>query len=92
MKLNRTLPSILPDNDILFISHLEGIINTIDEFCYGEVIKSKDEYIFRLTPSIPKFINDIIHQINLINNFFHITVEFSKSIKSTNTITFKIKP
>lgn len=92
MKFIRKIPKLLPDNDLLFINHLEGIVNSIDEFCYGEVEKSKDEFIFRLNPSIPGYINDIISQVNNVNNYFHIHVEFSKSIKSTNIITFKIKP
>lgn len=91
MEFVRKIPKLLPDNDNLFISHLEGIVNSVDEFCYGEVEKTGNEYIFRLIPSVPKFINLMIKQINTVNTFFHIQVEFGKSIKSSNTITFKIK-
>lgn len=90
MHLEKKLPQVLSDNDRLFLQHLEGIINTIDEYCYGRVEKTGDYYLFRLNPSIPKYINEMIKQLNSVNNFFGLRAEFSKSIKSSNNLTFKI--
>lgn len=89
MKLELKVP-VLSDNDQLFLSHIESIINTIDEFCYGKVEKTGDYFLFRLNPSLPIYINDIIKQLNSVNNFFGLRAEFSKSIKSSNNLTFKI--
>lgn len=90
MKLEKKLPKILADNDYLYILHLESIINTVDEFCYGRVEKTGEYYLFRLNPSVPKYVNEMIRQLNSVNNFFGIRAEFSKSIKSSNNLTFKI--
>lgn len=90
MKLKRKLPTIVLDNDDLFISHLEGVVNSIDEFCWGEVEKAGDYYLFRLNPSIPKYVDEMIRQLNQVNTFFGLRAEFSKSIKSSNNLTFKI--
>lgn len=90
MTLEKKLPEILADNDLMFILHLESIINSIDEFCYGKVEKTGNYYLFRLNPSLPMYINDMIKQLNIVNNFFGLRAEFSKSIKSSNNLTFKI--
>lgn len=86
----KNFPEINKDNDEVFIQHLCGVIESIDEFSSLEISKTPYSYHFRIAPSIPKYINNIIHEINTFNNLYGIKLDFSKSIKTSSIITFNI--
>lgn len=86
----KNFPEINKDNDEVFIQHLCGIIESVDELSSLEISKTPSSYHFRIAPSIPKYINHIIHEITKFNNLYGIKLDFSKSIKTTAVITFNI--
>ena len=43
------------ENDKIYFAHLEGLIDSIDEYSSMQITKSGDAYIFRIAPSMPKY-------------------------------------
>jgi hypothetical protein len=80
----------MQDNDTLYLAHLEGIINSVDELSSLEITKSTNSYKFRLAPSLPKYIPMLLEEILKFHNMFRIKLDLSKSIKSSGTIVFEI--
>lgn len=83
-------PKIMRDNDELYFAHLEGVVESVDELCSMQIIKDGDKYIFRISPSIPKYTNLIIDELFKFHNRYNIRLDMSKSIKTTAVISFKI--
>jgi len=83
-------PKVMLDNDEVYLAHLEGIINSVDELSSMEIIKKDDVYKFRLAPSLPKYIPNLLEEILKFHNRFHIKLILSKSIKTSGTIVFEI--
>jgi len=84
-------PKVMNDNDEMYFAHLEGIICSVDEHSSMLVTKQKDSYLFRIAPSLPKYNDMLIEQLINFHNMFGIRLIFSKSIKSSGTIVFKIE-
>jgi hypothetical protein len=80
----------MQDNDTLYLAHLEGIINSVDELSSLEITKNTNSYRFRLAPSLPKYIPMLLEEILKFHNMFRIKLDLSKSIKSSGTIVFEI--
>jgi hypothetical protein len=74
----------------LYLAHLEGIINSVDELSSLEITKNSNSYRFRLAPSLPKYIPMLLEEILKFHNMFRIKLDLSKSIKSSGTIVFEI--
>jgi len=81
---------VMQDNDLTYLSHLEGIISSIDELSTLEIVKSPDSYHFRLAPSLPKYNDLLLKELLKFHNIFQIKLNMSKSIKSSATIVFNI--
>jgi len=91
MQVNkRFFPKVMQDNDMLYLAHLEGIINSVDELSSLEITKNTNSYRFRLAPSLPKYIPMLLEEILKFHNMFRIKLDLSKSIKSSGTIVFEI--
>jgi len=91
MQVNkRFFPKMMQDNDTLYLAHLEGIINSVDELSSLEITKNTNSYRFRLAPSLPKYIPMLLEEILKFHNMFRIKLDLSKSIKSSGTIVFEI--
>jgi DNA-binding phage protein len=91
MQVNkRFFPKVMQDNDTLYLAHLEGIINSVDELSSLEITKNAHSYRFRLAPSLPKYIPMLLEEILKFHNMFRIKLDLSKSIKSSGTIVFEI--
>ena len=86
----RFFPKVMQDNDTLYLAHLEGIINSVDELSSLEITKNSNSYRFRLAPSLPKYIPMLLEEILKFHNMFRIKLDLSKSIKSSGTIVFEI--
>ncbi len=91
MQINRRFfPEVLPDNEITYFAHLEGVISAVDELSTLEITKNPYSYHFRLAPSLPKYNEMLLQEILKFHNMFQIKLNLSKSIKSSATIVFEI--
>ena len=84
-------PAILSENEMTYFSHLEGVIDSVDELSSMQIVKTSETYNFRIATSHPKYNNVLIEEILKLHNVFKITLDLSKSIKTSGTIVFKIK-
>ena len=92
MKLNkRFFPSVMQDNELAYFSHLQGVIDSVDELSILEVTRQPDSYHFRLAPSLPKYNELLLEEILKLHNLLQIKLNLSKSIKSSATIVFEIE-
>jgi len=86
----RFFSEVMPDNELAYFAHLEGVINSVDELSTLEITKNPYSYRFRLAPSLPKYNEMLLEEILKLHNIFKIKLNLSKSIKSSATITFEI--
>jgi len=82
--------TVLPENEKSYFSVLEGLINSVDEFSTLEIRRNLDNYSFRIATSSPIYRSSLIEELNKLHNLFRIKVDFSKSMKTTSTISYKI--
>lgn len=82
--------SILPENEITYFAHLEGIVDSVDELANVEVYKNPQSYMFRITTSIPAYSQPLLKALLEFHNLLNIQLELSKSIKKNSTISFLI--
>lgn len=78
----------LPDNESRYFKLLEGVVESVDKFCYFVITRNPEYYSFRISTS-QRIIDPLIKQINIFNTFNGLRVHYSKSIKSGNLF-FKI--
>lgn len=83
-------PKVMPDNEIAYLAHLEGIIDSVDELSTLEITRNPNSYHFRLAPSLPKYNNMLLEELLKFHNMLQIQLNLSKSIKSSATIVFDI--
>jgi len=79
------------DNDETYFAHLEAIICSVDEHSSMMISKQTDSYSFRIATSLPKYNNMLIEQLINFHNVFDMRLSFSKSMKTSGTIAFKIE-
>ena len=78
------------DNDEIFLSKLTGVIESVDELCSMEIIKTEKGYHFRIAPSMAIYIEPILYEVLAFINMFGIHLDMSKSMKISSTVTFDI--
>lgn len=83
-------PKILTENELNYFAHLEGVINSVDEFCNLQITKNTNSYDFRIATSLPKYNTILLEEILKLHSLFGIKLDISKSIKTSGTIVFKI--
>ncbi len=83
-------PEVMPDNELTYFAHLEGVINSVDELSSLEITRNPNAYHFRLAPSLPKYNDMLLQEILKLHNIFQIKLSLSKSIKTSGTINFEI--
>lgn len=83
-------PKVMLDNDMIYLQHLFGVIESVDELSVLEITKNNDNYKFRLVSSLPKYNPMLLEEILKLHNLFKIKLDLSKSIKSSGTIVFSI--
>ena len=86
----RFFPEVMPDNELAYFAHLEGVINSVDELSTLEITRNPHSYHFRLAPSLPKYNEILLEEILKLHNIFKIKLNLSKSIKTSATIVFEI--
>jgi len=83
-------PSLIPDNEEMYISMLSGVLESVDELSILQITRLRDSYLFRLSPSIPSYNNALIEELLKFHNLFKIHLDMSKSIKTSGVLTFQI--
>ena len=83
-------PEVQLENEKAYFSHLQCVIDSVDEYSSLQMTKMKSSYIFRLAPSLPKYNDMLLEEILKLHKMFNIHLDISKSIKATGTIVFKI--
>ncbi len=83
-------PSIQAENDKIYFAHLEGVINSVDELCSMLITRTAQSYAFRIAPSHPKYMSNLLEEVLKFHNVFRIRLDLSKSIKTSGTLVFKI--
>lgn len=86
----RDFPTLLLDNDEVFLDHLCGVIESVDELASVEITKSSNKFHFRIAPSIAKYMEPILYEVLKFSNMFSIHLDLSKSMKVSSTVTFEI--
>jgi hypothetical protein len=81
---------ILSDNDEVFLQHLVGVCESVDEYANLEITKTPQTIHFRVAPSIPLYTEMLLQEILKLHNLFQIHLDLSKSIKTSGTINFSI--
>lgn len=81
----------MQDNELAYFSHLEGLIDSVDELSSMEVIKGPCSYHFRIATSVPKYNDLLLEELLKFHNMFQIKINMSKSIKTSATIVFEIE-
>jgi hypothetical protein len=87
----KNLPRIMLDNDIMYIEHLKGIINSVDEYSSMEITRTSHSYHFRVAPSVPMYSQPLLQEILKLNNVYGIQLDLSKSMRISGTIDFQIE-
>jgi hypothetical protein len=89
--VTKFFPKVMVDNELAYLSHLEGIISSVDEMAIMEIVKNPHSYHFRLVPSVPKYSEMLLEEILKFHTMLNIRLDLSKSIKSSGgTIVFDI--
>jgi hypothetical protein len=90
MEVHTKYIGILSENEKIYFAQLKGVIESADELSSLQITKTPSHYNFRIAPSIPKYTNNIINALTQFHNTLGIRLNFSKSIKTTGAINFKI--
>lgn len=91
MQINKKFfPKVMPDNELAYLAHLEGLIESVDELSTLEITRNPNSLNFRLAPSLPKYNNMLLEELLKFHNMLQIQLNLSKSIKSSATIVFDI--
>lgn len=88
--VRKYFPEVLSDNEENYFALIQGILESVDELSSLQISKLVSGYQFRLIPSAPRYTDFLIKEINTFHNTIGIRLDFSKSIKTSATIVFKI--
>jgi hypothetical protein len=80
----------MPDNELAYLAHLKGLIESVDELSTLEITKNPSSLHFRLAPSLPMYNDMLLEELLKFHNMLQIQLNLSKSIKSSATIVFNI--
>jgi hypothetical protein len=91
MEINtRFFPEVLQDNDLEYFSRLKGVIEAVDELSILQITRNPHSYNFRLVPSLPKYNQMLLEELLKFHNLLQISLNLSKSIKTSGTLVFEI--
>jgi len=83
-------PDVLSDNEEVFLSHLQGVLESVDELSCLQITKLPNSYHFRIAPSIPLYNIPLLKEVLKFHNMYGIQLNLSKSIKSSGSLAFEI--
>jgi hypothetical protein len=87
-KLN--FPPVIPDNESTYISYLVGLIESVDNDSDMMIYRKEDSIMVRIMPSTHQTFFTILDIVKKFHTMLSIHVEFSKSMKAGNNITYNI--
>ena len=90
MEIQTKFFDILTENEKLYFAQLKGVIESVDEYSSMQITKTPFNCNFRIAPSLPKYTNNIITALTQFHTTLGVRLNFSKSIKTTGAINFKI--
>ena len=92
MKITKEgFPPIIDDNEVAYYNMLQSMVEAADSEALGHLQRTPDSVIIRITPSKNDLYSIILLVVKEINTIFGLVVEFSKSIKTSKNIVFRIK-
>lgn len=86
--IRKDFPSILKENEKAYFSLIEGVVNSIDDNSVMEVRYGQIHHSFRISPSLPMYIDALVEEINSLHNLLRIKVEYGKSLKNMGVLSF----
>ena len=87
-KLN--FPPVIPDNESTYLNYLIGLIESVDYDSDMMIYRKEDGVMMRISPSDHQTFMTILDIIKKFHTMLGIHVEFSKSMKAGNNITYTI--
>lgn len=91
MQIQRlNFPSVIPDNESTYLNYLEGLIESVDYDSDMMIYRKKDAIMVRISPSTNQTLLTILDIIKKFHTMLGVHVEFSKSMKAGNNITYTI--
>src|SRR5438046_2035015 len=91
MQIQRVnFPPIIADNEETYLSYMEGLIGSIDGQADMMITRRSGGIIARISPSEYRLFPVILDVVKKFHTMLGIEVEFSKSMKAGNNITFNI--
>ena len=84
-------PSILPDNDMAYISLVLSKLEQVDNGCVVTVIKGLSKVIFDVLPSDFFRKKMIINEIQRIHMLMGLEPEFSKTLEYSPSVYFSLE-
>lgn len=87
-KLN--FPPVIPDNELTYLNYLTGLIESIDIDSDIMIYRKDDSILVRISPSSMQTFGVILEVVKKFHTMLGIMVEFSKSMKAGNNITYTI--
>ena len=82
------IPVLMKDNDAAYLNHVEFLVKSIDEDASLTVTQKINSIGFQIAPSDVKLKPFIIKNIRKSHYRLGLKIDFSKSVNSTNTISF----
>lgn len=91
MQIQRlNFPSILPDNEEVYMRYLEGVLSAVDPDSALMLSRDRNKITTRISPSVPGAFNNILEEVKKFHTMLGIRVDFSKSMKLGANIYFTI--
>lgn len=87
-KLN--FPPVIPDNESTYVNYLIGLIESVDLDADMMIYRKTGGISVRICPSTMQTFGIILEIIKKFHTMLGITVDFSKSMKAGNNITYTI--
>lgn len=95
MQIQRiNFPKVIKDNEETYIKYLEGLVSSVDIDASiqltSRLSKETNGILVRISPSHPARFDMILEEMKKFHRMLNIEVNFSKSMKSGNNISFFI--
>jgi hypothetical protein len=91
MEIQRVnFPPIIADNEETYLTYMTGLIESVDQQASMMITRRTGGIIARISPSEFKLFSVILDVVKKFHTMLGIEVEFSKSMKAGNNITFNI--
>jgi len=91
MQIQRlNFPPIVPDNELTYLNYLEGLMQSIDPDCDMMIYRKQEGVLTRIVPSSAQTFSVILDVVKKFHTMLGIQVEFSKSMKAGNNISYTI--